>query len=71
MFADPAGEANYTFEDQRCGGHVNTSTGGMSSYIPQGSVYPASYAPKGFICPAGQLCMVSIRRPRPSSRVKD
>lgn len=56
VWIDPAGQSNYTFESQSCGGQYNALTG-----QPEGFVHHATGklfgAYKGYLCPQGQLCM--------------
>jgi len=58
LWIDPVGQNNVSLS-QLCGGHVDETTGRVSSFIKAGMSSPVSENAKGFICPLGQLCMVS------------
>jgi len=56
VWIDPAGQENYTFQAQSCGGQYNPISGD-----PEGFVHNATGKLfgtwKGYLCPQGQLCM--------------
>ena len=62
VWIDPTGQDNYTLSNQHCGGHINSTTGIVSMYIPRNEDRPISNTAKGFICPLGQLCLVSVAK---------
>jgi hypothetical protein len=57
IWIDPEGQNNVSL-GTLCGGHVNETTGQISSFIKAGMSTPINDDAKGFICPLGQLCMV-------------
>ncbi|EFP81922.2 uncharacterized protein PGTG_08171 [Puccinia graminis f. sp. tritici CRL 75-36-700-3] len=56
VWIDPAGQNNYTFQSQSCGGQYNPITGIEEGFVHNatGKLFGSS---KGYICPQGQLCM--------------
>lgn len=58
LLVDPSDNQNVTFADQRCGGHVNATTGDIAGYISRNKDAPYTGPPKGYTCPLGQLCIV-------------
>lgn len=61
------GQSNFTLNDpyntlQFCGGYLNQSTGERMPWIGSDGV-PSEYEPKGYICPAGSLCVEGDTNP--------
>ncbi|PLW08520.1 hypothetical protein PCANC_24286 [Puccinia coronata f. sp. avenae] len=56
VWIDPAGQNNYTFQAQSCGGQYNPITGIEEGFVHNatGRLFGSS---KGYICPQGQLCL--------------
>ncbi|EGG06060.1 uncharacterized protein MELLADRAFT_48591 [Melampsora larici-populina 98AG31] len=56
VWIDPAGQSNYTFPLQSCGGHYEAVTGLPRGFVQNSTGLPFNN-PKGYLCPQGQLCM--------------
>ncbi|KAH9916480.1 Ion transport protein-domain-containing protein [Fomitopsis serialis] len=54
------GVENYTDLTQNCGGYVNATTLEVMGYLKTDGTYGSS---KGYICPAGQICMEDPMNP--------
>ncbi|KAF2189678.1 hypothetical protein K469DRAFT_723607 [Zopfia rhizophila CBS 207.26] len=56
VWIDPAGKANFTNENQFCGGHLDNVTGEPQPFISTSNV-DVLRTHKGFLCPKGSLCI--------------
>lgn len=59
VWIDPAGQSNNTL-NQMCGGHVDPVNGDLAPFFRSDGSQSTVMGPKGFICPLGQLCIVSV-----------
>jgi hypothetical protein len=56
VWIDPAGVANFTNEDQSCGGYRDSITGAALPYL-NSNEKPGTNKHKGFLCPQGSICL--------------
>lgn len=56
VWIDPAGQENYTFQAQSCGGQYNPISGDPEGFV-HNSTGKLFSSWKGYICPQGQLCL--------------
>ncbi|MBW0462341.1 hypothetical protein O181_002056 [Austropuccinia psidii MF-1] len=56
VWIDPAGQSNYTFSTQSCGGQYHPITGAAEGFL-RNSTGRLFGTPKGYLCPQGQICM--------------